>query len=254
MHSHSADTHSPAQVSNMTGGAVHAPTTPQHSTQSMLSTQQNAPQQGSELLPPDNAASPRLSGAVDAQTAAELAAAATRVPINNLGSLAHAAALREAYTAGLSSRSGSPMVYDQTVPAIDDHASAQEGITFRPIAVRSKTEAAPSPGGWRFGDGSGAVSAWGGSGGGVPFQPAAFAATHSPVARQSRAAAGPRGTRTQREWRRSHRPSSRRHGGKPAEPAHPVPGRQRAAGSRAVAARRSHGALRRQQRSGGRRA
>ena len=158
-------------------GAVNAPTTPQHSTQSMLSTQQNARQQQGFEPPPDNAASPRLPG-VDAQTAAELAAAATRAP-QNLSSLANAAALREAYNAGLS-RSGSPMVYDQIVPAMDDHpasGAAQEGgITFRPIAVRSKTEAAHAPGGWRFGDGS--SPAWG-SGAGTPFQPAAFSARHT---------------------------------------------------------------------------
>jgi len=165
------------QVSNMTG-AVNAPTTPQHSTQSMLSTQQNARQQGFQRTP-DNAASPRLPG-VDAQTAAELAAAATRAP-QNLSSLANAAALREAYNAGVSSRSGSPMIYDQIVPAMDNPASgaAQDGgITFRPIAVRSKTEAAHAPGGWRFGDGS--SPAWG-SGAGTPFQPAAFSGRHTPT-------------------------------------------------------------------------
>ncbi len=166
------------QISNITTGAVNAPTTPQHSTQSMLSTQQNASRQGFEATP-GATASPRLPN-VDAQTAAELAAAATRAP-NTLGSLANAAARREAYNAGLSSRSGSPMVYDQLVPVMDDPASgaAQEGITFRPIAVRSKTEAAHTPGGWRFGDGS-SSPAWGSGGGGnTPFQPAAFSSRHT---------------------------------------------------------------------------
>ena len=160
-------------------GAVHAPTTPQHSTQSMLSTQLNGRQPGFE---PADAASP--GPGVSAQTAAELAAAATRVPPNNIGSLASAAALREAHNAGVSSRSGSPMVaHDQIVPAMDGHPSGgagHEGITFRPIAMRSTTDAAPAPGGWRFGDGSGAAPAWG-SGGATPFQPAAFSGHHTPA-------------------------------------------------------------------------
>ena len=36
------------------------------------------------------------------------------------------------------------------------------GITFRPVAVRNKVDAAALPGGWRFGDQSGPT--WGGSG------------------------------------------------------------------------------------------
>ena len=144
------------------GGAAHAPVTPQHSTQ-------DGPKRPSPETSP-------LRVTVDPHTAAELAAAATRMPGN--GPIAVGASSHEAEVAGVGSRSGSPMAFDQIVPALDEQPSGSNhgGITFRPIAVRKRTDGPHTPGGWRFGGGGASSAGWDGGANNTPFRPAAFAA------------------------------------------------------------------------------